>query len=194
MKKKRNKRPPRKMNPVFLVFCEGETEEAYINFLRRGEYHRPVKLISHIIGLSITPNKIKRYMQAEQIGPSDKIASFLMYDLDAKGITEKLAACNNSACITSNPCVEFWYLLHNDVQEAAVSTDACIEKLKKSSPDWANYKKGTLTEKQKRCLWENRKLASGRAQKLSEGKNPSSLVYRLLETLDNVILQEVQEK
>jgi len=78
MKKKRNKRPPRKMNPVFLVFCEGKTEEVYINFLRLGEYHRPVKLISRIIGLSITPNKIKRYIQAEQIGPSDKIASFLL--------------------------------------------------------------------------------------------------------------------
>jgi len=28
MKRERNQRPPRKMKPVFLVFCEGDTEEA----------------------------------------------------------------------------------------------------------------------------------------------------------------------
>lgn len=26
---------PRKMRPQFLVLCEGETEEAYINFLKQ---------------------------------------------------------------------------------------------------------------------------------------------------------------
>jgi hypothetical protein len=35
MKKRRNQKPPRKMKPVFLVFCEGDTEETYINFLRK---------------------------------------------------------------------------------------------------------------------------------------------------------------
>jgi len=45
MKKERNHRPPRKMKPVFLVFCEGDTEEAYINLLRQ-KYRLPVKVIS----------------------------------------------------------------------------------------------------------------------------------------------------
>jgi len=194
MKKKRGKKPPRKMNQVFLVFCEGETEEAYINFLRRGENHRPVKLIPRVIGSKISSKNIKRHIQAEQIGQEDKMKSFLMYDLDAKGMAEKLAACKGSVCIASNPCVELWYLLHNEAQEAAISTDACIEKLKKTSPDWSNYKKGFLSEKQKKILSDNLGLASNRAQKLSEGKNPSSSVYRLIEAMDNVILQEAQKK
>ena len=30
MKKNRNQRPSRKMKPVYLVFCEGETEDSII--------------------------------------------------------------------------------------------------------------------------------------------------------------------
>jgi hypothetical protein len=188
MKRKGSKKTHRKMNPVFLIFCEGETEETYINFIRLGKYHRPIKLIPRVIGSKISPNIIRRFIQAEQIGPGDKITSFLMYDLDKNDIARKLADCKNSVRITSNPCLELWYLLHNDVQDAAISTDACIERLKKSSPDWSNYKKGSLTEKQKKILRDGCGIACGRAKKLSEDRNPSSSVYKLVEAIDTAIL------
>lgn len=35
---------PRKMRPQFLVLCEGETEEAYINFLKQ-QYRLPIKIV-----------------------------------------------------------------------------------------------------------------------------------------------------
>ena len=184
MKKKRNSQSPKKMKPVFLVFCEGDTEETYINFLRL-MYRLPIKVIPHRTGLSISSDIIKQYTQEEKIGPSDKITSFLMYDLDRDDVAKKLISCKNSINISTNPCVELWFLLHTGEQNSIISTIRCIEKLEKSSPDWATYKKGSLSRKQKQDLWDNRKLASARARKLPEGKNPSSSVYRLIEAMEN---------
>ena len=76
MKKERNLRPPRKMKPVFLVFCEGETEETYVNFLRQ-QYRLPIKVITYLTGQALSQKKIESYIKAEKIGLNDKITSFL---------------------------------------------------------------------------------------------------------------------
>jgi hypothetical protein len=188
MKKERNLKPSRKMKPVSLVFCEGETEEAYINFLRK-KYRSPSKVITHVTGLAISPDIIKKHIQEELIGPSDRITSFLMYDLDRKEIAQKIVTCKNSVSISSNPSIELWFLLHNVEQNAEITTDVCIEKLMKSSSDWVHYKKGSLSEKQKQLLWNNRGLASTRAKQLPDGKNPSSSVYRLIESMESIVSQ-----
>jgi hypothetical protein len=194
MKKERNARPPRKMKPVFLVFCEGDTEETYVNFLRK-KYRLPIKVIPRITGISISPDIIKRYIQAEKISPDDKmLTSFLMYDLDVKDIAAKITACKNSINLSSNPCFELWYLLHNGEQTAAISTSTCITRLKAVAPDWINYKKGSLSEKQKQILWDNRGLAASRAKQLTDGANPSSSVYRLLEAIDSSLPQDTVKK
>ena len=185
MSKKQNQRPPRKMKPVFLVFCEGETEEAYVNLLRQKYRWLPLKVISRITGQAITTNIINKYIKAEQIGPNDPITTFLMFDLDTENIMEKLAKCKDSITLTSNPAVELWFLLHNIEQNAAISTNSCIEKLQKSSPEWNQYKKGTLSEKQKELLWNNRGIAIIHSKELSETGNPSSLIYRLIEKIEN---------
>jgi len=182
MKKERNTRPSRKMKQIFLVFCEGETEEAYIGFLKQNERRLPIKLIPHITKLE--ESKIRRKIQAEKIGDGDKIISFLMYDLDVGGNAKKITACKDSISIASNPSVELWFLIHMKDQKAAIPTYDCIEKLKKSSSDWGNYKKGILSDKQKQHLWNNRNLASDRARQLTEWENPSSSVYKLIEMLE----------
>ena len=182
---KKERKQTRKMRPFFLVFCEGDTEETYINFLRR-QYRLPIKVIPRITGIAISPEIIKRYIQNEQIGRSDKITSFLMYDLDMKEIAQKIEACKGSISIVSNPSVELWFLLHTGEQNAAITTDTCIEKLKKSSLDWLYYQKGSLSEKQKEILWKNRGTASTRAKRLPEGENPSSLVYVLIDKMEKI--------
>jgi hypothetical protein len=185
MKKERNTRPARKMKPVFLVFCEGETEETYINFLRQ-KYRIPIKVISYITGLSISPDIIKRHISAEKLDSKDTISSFLMYDLDREDIIEKLAACKESISITSNPTIELWFLLHNREQHAEISTDRCIEALQKAATEGVNYEKGTLSNQQKMILWDNRVVASGRAKKLPIGKNPSSSMYLLIDEMERI--------
>ena len=185
MRKERNQKPPRKMKPVFLVFCEGDTEETYINFLRQ-KYRLPVKVIPHITGLSISPSIIQRHIQAEKIDPSDKITSFLMYDLDREEIIVKIAACKNSVSISSNPSVELWFLLHSIDQHASISTDRCITALRKAASEWVDYKKGLLSNQQKTVLWNSRTLASERAKLLPNGKNPSSFVYLLIDEMEKI--------
>jgi len=41
-----------------------------------------------------------------------------------------------------------------------------------------------LTDKQKKTLWENQKIASARAMKLQNGINPSSMIYLLLDEME----------
>ena len=185
MRKNRNQKPPRKMKPVFLVFCEGETEETYINFLRQ-QYRLPVKVIPYVTRLSISPSIIQRHIQAEKIGPSDKITSFLMYDLDREEIAVKIAACKNSISISSNPSVELWFLIHSSDQHASILTDRCITALRKAASEWVDYKKGFLSNKQKTVLWNSRIIASERAKLLPNGKNPSSSVYLLIAEMEKI--------
>ena len=120
MKKKHSQRPPRKMKPVYLVFCEGETEEAYVSLLRQKYRWLPLKVISRITGQAITPAIVNKYIKAEQIGPNDPITSFLMYDLDTENIIEKLSNCKGSIILTSNPAIELWFLLHNSEQNSSI--------------------------------------------------------------------------
>jgi hypothetical protein len=185
MKKERKQRPAREMKPVFLVFCEGETEETYINFLRQ-KYRLPIKVIPYVTGLALSQRVIERYIQAEKIGPNDKITSFLMYDLDTKEILEKIVECKNFISIASNPCVELWFLLHSSEQNAVISTNECIDKLRKAAEEWNSYKKGILSAQQKRILWDNRKIASERAKKYKNSVNPSSMIYLLIGEMEKI--------
>ena len=74
-------------------------------------------------------------------------------------------------------------LLHNVDQFAAISTDACISKLQKVL-DWASYRKGLFSSKQKQNLWEKRMTACQKAKSLPEATNPSSTVYRLIDAME----------
>jgi hypothetical protein len=183
MKKGRNQRPVKKMKPVFIVFCESETEETYVNFLRQ-KYRLPIKVITHVTGLALSQKIIDHYIKAERIYSKEKIKSFLMYDLDIKEIVERITVCKDSISIASNPCVELWFLFHIAEQYAYITTDACIEKLRKTAIEWKSYKKGTLSEQQKMILWNNRIIASERAMKLQNRENPSSMIYLLLDEME----------
>lgn len=179
--KGRDKKPQRTMKPVFLVFCEGETESNYIDFVRR-EYHSPIKIVSKTEGNKISQNVITQRQNELKNSKNDVIKTFLMYDLDVKPLNEKLKSCD-AEWLCSNPCIELWFLLHSKNQTAEISTDKCTTELKKSSDGWQQYRKGALTETQKEILRVNKDTAITRAQCLTEYANPSSTVYRLLEEI-----------
>ena len=62
----------KKINPKFWVFCEGETEKAYIEYLRTN-YRLPVKIISKIIGSKINDTIISSNISKKEIHPKDKV-------------------------------------------------------------------------------------------------------------------------
>jgi hypothetical protein len=47
MAKQRTASPSRTMKPVFLIFCEGETEEAYLDYLKQA-YRSPIRIVPKI--------------------------------------------------------------------------------------------------------------------------------------------------
>ena len=167
----------KQMKPNFFVFCEGETEIAYVKFLR-SLYRAPIQVIPKKGKSNISEEYIERskneYVRTEQ----DKV--FLMYDLDVDGMLEHLQNITNAELLVSNPCIELWFLLHYKEQKSELTSDKCILKYQKVS---RGYKKGVLSEEEKNVFAENRELAVVRARKLAEFQNPSTTVYKLLEML-----------
>ena len=183
MAKGREIRFPRKMKSVFLVFCEGETEENYIDFIRR-QYKSPIKIVPKTEGSQISQQLVCKRQKELKISNNEQISTFLMYDLDVAPIVEKLKLCK-AVWLCSNPCVELWFLLHCKAQTANLTTDNCVRALRNAHSDWQNYQKPLITESQKKLLWDNKTIAIERAKKLKEMSNPSSSIYKLLEAIEN---------
>ena len=182
MTTRREERPAKKMKPMFLVFCEGETEEKYLDFLRR-EYKSPIKIIVKKEGARISQHLIDSRKKELKISSRDCVKTFLLYDLDVVAINQKLKNCK-ATFLCSNPCIELWFLLHCKNQSSFIQTNKCIDELTKMGNVWQNYKKPNLTETPKKYLWDKKFEALTRAKILTEGANPSSAVYKILEQLE----------
>jgi hypothetical protein len=180
MDRKRKAPGKRKVNPHFWVFCEGKTEEAYVTFLR-AKYRVPVEIVPKIVGNKITARYIKEYKRGKPIHEKDK--DFLMYDADVPEILEKLKKIEPAILITSNPCIELWFLLHYKNEKATVSADKCIREL--SNRNRNQYKKGLIDSKLEMKLDQNYQLAAGRAKQLILFENPSSNIFVLIEEMMN---------
>ena len=178
----RNKRTPKGkvINPTFFVFCEGETEEEYIGYLR-SKYRLPVLIDAKIAGNRITDKYIQNYKKDKANHPKD--ITYLVYDLDVPEMLGKLQAIKNTVLLSSNPCFELWYLLHFQEQKAAITSNACNLKLKQHLP---NYNKGLFNKELKNRIEEKQAKAVNRASKLTEFENPSSQLYKFINELEKV--------
>ncbi len=170
------------MKPVFLIFCEGETEETYLDFLKQA-YRSPIKIIPRVEGGSISQRLIDIRKKELKISKTDKVLVFLMYDMDVPAINEKLKECR-AFKLLSNPTIEFWFLLHGKDWTSAISTNDAFEELLKAKDCWIGYEKAALTETQKAFLWEKRLEATERARSLKNFENPSSGVFNLILALE----------
>lgn len=158
MGKKAAGRMPRKMKPVILVLCEGETEECYVDCLKQ-KYRLPIRVVSKVVGQKINSRLVERYKKELQIRRSEQIDCFLIYDADVPEIAGKTAACN-ARTVLSRPCLEVWFLAHTEkVPATDFSSDECLRRLTKTK-DWKEYRKGVLSESEKNLLWEKRLEAS----------------------------------
>lgn len=169
------------MKPNFFVFCEGETEIVYVKFLR-SLYRVPIQIIPRKSDSNISRKYIDNCMKDYVTTKNDK--TFLMFDLDVDGMLERLQCIKDSVLLVSNPCLELWFLLHYEDCRLELTTDDCIRHLKSRD---CNYSKGELTENEKQVLSEHITDAIDRAKRLPEYQNPSTTVYRLIESINQYI-------
>lgn len=172
---------PRKMRPQFLVLCEGETEEAYINFLKQ-RYRLPIKIVPRVVGNKISPRLIKQHKKGLS-GVPDTIRTFLMYDGDLSNVVENLQQCEGTLLL-STPCLEIWFIAHfKKTGENEISSEECV-KLLKELPDWENYKKAFLSIAQENALWENRMQAVANMESKTPGSANYSTVFEFIKILE----------
>ena len=164
MKRQRSIQPPRKMQNIYLIIYEGDTEGEYISFLRK-QYKSSVKIKAFKEGTKISKNSVRKITDSLKLDKKDTITTFLMYDEDVESINKKLEEIDGIKLL-SNPCFEVWYLMHMTSKLGYMSSDDCNRKLKLFGEPWNNYSKGNLTDKQKVVLWDKRDTACCNARKL----------------------------
>ncbi len=179
-KRKRTASRNKKMKPTFFVFCEGKTEEIYIKFLR-SKYRIPFEIDTQIAQNRINEKYIKAYKKNKFTHKDDK--TFLLYDIDAPKMLEKLQKIPDTILLASNPCIELWFLLHLKNQTANLNCKSCIKELENQNK---NYSKTILNLNFKEQLNKNTEKAVNRAKKLNCYNNPCSYVFLLIEELEKL--------
>lgn len=170
----------KRINPHFWVFCEGETEEAYIRYLR-SEYRLPVEIIPKIAGSDINSRYIQSYKKGKPTHKKD--IDFLVYDADVPEIFDKLKRISSVVLIISNPAIELWFLLHYKNQTAHITEDECIRQL--SNRIHNDYVKGILDAQLKVILKERCSEACARSKAFTPYNNPSTNMHVFIEALAN---------
>lgn len=163
----------KKMNPTFFVFCEGKTEAAYIDLLRRN-FRVPIEIIARVSDSNISQPYIDRCKRERFTTGEDR--TFLMFDLDVPGMLERLRKINGAILLLSNPCVEYWFLLHYKDITSELTTAECISRIRKLDTE---YTKGAFSMSMKAKLIENVVAAADRAALKEPYANPSTTVHLL---------------
>lgn len=170
----------KRMKPNFFVFCEGETEVAYVMHLR-SKYRVPIQIIPRKSDSNISCRYIENCKKEYEL--TDRDQTFLMYDLDVAGVLEQLKCIPGAILLVSNPCIELWFLLHCVDVSAEQNQNACVKMYKKFS---SNYSKGKLGIVDINIFATGEENAIQRAKKLNSPNNPSTTVYKLIETIREV--------
>lgn len=181
MTNKRKASIGKKINPHFWVFCEGETEEAYVRLLR-SKYRLPIEIIPKIARLAINYRYIKSFKKDKPV--HDKDRDFLMYDGDVSCVLANLRNIRSVTLIVSNPSIELWFLLHYKNQTAQITTEECIHELENRNR--VIYLKGILDTNLKNKLTDKFPEACKRSKQLTLYENPSSNMHIFIEILEAV--------
>ncbi len=198
MNRKRNQQNS-KSKRVILVSYEGDnkTEKNYFNsFMNRNSNYRikvvpgnetdPINLVRQTI-LAVKNNGLDL--------SSDDIA-YCIFDTDTNSLKDeqikiaiRLANEHNIKVITSNPCIELWFLLHFEYTTATLTNNQVIARLKKYC---LKYEKNYAIYKD---LEDKKDIAISNAKKLEQYQlkndknlyetcsNPYTSVYKVVEEL-----------
>ena len=171
----------KKINPNFWVFCEGETEEAYVSYLR-SRYRIQITIIPKIVGDRITTRFIRSYKKGKPVHEKDR--DFLMYDADVPQILEQLKAIKTATLLSSSPSIELWFLMHYKNQTSSITTKDCMKEL--SNRNRNNYRKGVIDARLELKLSDHVLDACKRARCLTLFLNPSSNICEFIEILEHI--------
>ena len=181
MASRRRESKAKKINPTLFVFCEGETEVAYINLLKSLYRIPSIHIHPKIGGSDITAEYIVNYKRDKPTHEKD--SDYLFYDLDVEAIFQRLNQIRNCTLLVSNPSIELWFLLHYKNQTANINSASCCRELQNRN---RSYKKGLIDNRLKDKLISRKSEAIRRGKGLVSTNNPSTTVYRLLEKLDEI--------
>lgn len=174
---------PRTPRKVILVICEGDTEKAYVDMLRL-HYRLPITIKARVVGNRINERLVNQFLKEEGLKGEDDAQVVYIYDADIKPLVEHLKKLSGTL-ILSDPCIEFWFLLHGRDYYRFISSGEIVDILERSHTVWKGYVKGILTEKQKEFLLTHGEEASARAKLLDANATPGTNVYQFLEILEN---------
>ena len=177
--RKRKAPKGKKVNPKFWVFCEGETEEAFVYYLK-SKYRLPFKIIPKIIGQNISDELIERHKNKKETHIKDK--TFLLYDADVPNVLDRLKNIKSGKLLATNPAIEYWFLLHYKNQSAPINEAECIRQL--SNRNHNTYKKGVIDDKLEQRLNSKQNEACTRAKQTRLYDNPSSNIFEFIEELE----------
>ncbi|MDE6553193.1 MAG: RloB family protein [Muribaculaceae bacterium] len=186
MRERRFKRS-RKPHKVFLVVCEGETEEEYVNMLKR-HYRLPIAIRTKVSGNTICIRLVNQYLKELDLEKDDDCTVFYIYDADIECIAGKLLKMPGKA-ILSNPSIELWYMLHSKDFRRFLPSESVVRELSGCDTVWKQYVKGKLTGEQQYFLLSRQKDAFRRAKNLKWPSNPSSNMHEFLQALEAEIVR-----
>ena len=180
MNRKRAASRGKKINPHYWIYCERETEAAYVSFLRN-KYRIQIEIIPKISGSHISKDHIIKSKQGQ---PQDKLdKDFLLYNADVPEMLARLQSIPGVHLIVSNPSIELWFLLHYKDQKAFITTEDCVRELCHRNSNV--YRKGVIDDKLKEKLSKNCSIACKHANSMELFKNPSSNMYILIEAIED---------
>ncbi len=190
----------RKVGPVLHIYCEGETEESYLNAYKRFRKYSccEIEHSHHTDPVGLIQEAIK----AKENAPSSD-SYWVVYDLEDVSLENKrqthveayrLAQANGIHIALSAISVEVWILLHfTPAPKAYLNCDGAVRALKKYLP---NYKKGSanvfiaiqnlISDARKNAVslqrrWEH-DSPNGKPYEL----NPNTSFHLLLDAIDQI--------
>lgn len=197
------RKPPRRLpSPFLLIVCEGKkTEPNYFRGIadKKKTIKGQIKIVTGEKIGGTDPETLfgyakreRRGRQKEQIQQYDTV--WLVIDKDNfsqyEEVIRKAADQKNIQVAYSNPCIEFWFILHFHYRDTPMSGDQAENELNRNKGPLCGYEKKWEDVYQKiehltdTAVWNAKKLEQyHREVGESLFSNPSSAMYKLVEIL-----------
>jgi hypothetical protein len=196
-KELKRKPPYRTPNKIELIICEGEiTEKMYFDALRR-KWRVQIDVISPSESepIAVVERAINRKKEMAKLGvPYEKVWCIVDVEIPPHKTLneawEKARKTDGLELILTNPCIEYWFLLHFKKHTAPFGNNADVMDALKAVH--RSYKKSHIGFD---VLYQYRATAIKHSKEVLEEKkcgeylrdcNPSTHVHKIVEHLQNI--------